>query len=85
MATISECDRAIMRKKEQRSIRHTSDLMRSDMGVIPMLGLRNRNAHGKNSTTKSSVMVIICRPCPEEQAEAVTKQNIALTQHPGLM
>lgn len=35
---------------------------------IPILGLRNKNADGKNSTTKSSVMVIIRRPCPEEQA-----------------
>ena len=68
MATINECDRAIMRKKEQRSIRHKSDLIGSDMEVIPMLGLRNRNVDGKSSTTKSSVMVIISRPCPEEQA-----------------
>lgn len=68
MATMSGCDRAIMKKKEQRSIRHISDLIRSDMGVILMLGLRNGNADGKNSTTKSSDIVIICRPCPEEQA-----------------
>lgn len=39
---------------------------------IPMLGLRNKNADGKNSTTKSSAMVIIRRPCPEEEAWAIT-------------
>lgn len=68
MATLRGCDRAITRKKEQRSIRHISDLIRGDREVIPMLGLRNRNADGKNSTAKSSVVVIIRGPCPEEQA-----------------
>lgn len=67
MATLRGCDRAIMREEEQRSIRHISDLIRSDMEVIPMIGLRNRATFGKSSTTKSSVMVIIRRPCPEEQ------------------
>lgn len=61
METMNGCDRAITRKKEQQSIRHISDLIRSDMEVIPMLGLKNRNADGKNSTTKSSVMVIVRR------------------------
>lgn len=60
MATIRGSDRAIMRK--ERTAEHISDLIRSDMEVIPMLGLRNRNADGKSSTTKSSVMFIIRRP-----------------------
>lgn len=55
------------------------------MEVIPMLGLRNRNADGKSSTAKSSVTVIIRRPCPEEQAWAITTKSNVLTQHPGLM
>ncbi len=67
MATLRGCDRAIMREKEQRSIRHISDLIRSDIEVIPMIGLRNRNTSGKSSTAKSSGMVIICGLCPEEQ------------------
>lgn len=50
-----------------------------------MLGLRNRNADGKSSTAKSSVMVIIRRPCPEEQAWAITTKSNVLTQHPCLM
>ena len=68
MATLRGCDRAIMRDKEQRSIRHISDLIRTDMEGIPMVGPRNRNADGKSGSTKSSVMVVIRRPCPEEQA-----------------
>ena len=38
------------------------------MEGIPMVGPRNRNADGKSGSTKSSVMVVIRRPCPEEQA-----------------
>lgn len=54
MATLRGCDRTNTRNQEPLRIRQISDLIQTDMEVIPLLGLRHRNADAKSGSGESS-------------------------------
>lgn len=54
MATLRGCDRTNTRNQEPPRIRQISDLIKSDMEGIPLLGRRHRNAEAKSGSGESS-------------------------------
>lgn len=85
MAMLSGCDITNTRNQEPLRIRQISDLIQTDMEVIPLLGLRHGNADANSGSSESSGPVIILGPCLEEKAAAITTKSNALTQHAWLM